>query len=313
MADDIKYYYMRLKDSFYDDDAIKIIESMPDGYLYSNILLKLYLKSLKFNGRLMFNDRIPYNTPVLATITRHQEGTVEKALRIFKEMDLIEILDNGAIYMLDIQSLIGKSSTEADRKREYRKRIEQEKKQLLLGQNDGQMSGQNSPEIEIEKEIEIETEKETETRVNYQQIADMYNDTCVSFPKVTTLTDKRKKAIKARLRKYSLDDFKTLFQKAEASSFLKGTNGRNWSADFNWLINADNMAKVLEGNYDDKPKPNKGRREPVPNWMSKDQQPYNFEALEEELLANGTKTAGNDPELAARAEALKAKFNQEVS
>ena len=166
MADNRKYYYMRLKEGFFDEDAIKIIESMPDGYLYSNILLKLYLKSLKFDGRLMFNERIPYNPSILATITRHQVGTVEKALEIFEQLDLIEVLDNGAIYMLDIQNLIGKSSTEADRKKEYRARINSEKAKLLTdgGQETGQMSGQTHPEIEIdieiEKELDIETEKE---------------------------------------------------------------------------------------------------------------------------------------------------------
>lgn len=47
MADNRKYYYLKLKESYFDDDAIVLLESMPDGILYSNILLKLYLKSLK--------------------------------------------------------------------------------------------------------------------------------------------------------------------------------------------------------------------------------------------------------------------------
>lgn len=166
MADDNKYYYMRLKDGFFEEDAIKIIESMPDGYLYSNILLKLYLKSLKFSGKLMFNERIPYNPPVLATITGHQVGTIEKAIEIFRQLDLIEVLDNGAIYMLDIQTLIGRSSTEADRKREYRAKIEAEKAALLT---DGQMSRHFSPEIEIEKEKEIEIETESEKEPEPEQ------------------------------------------------------------------------------------------------------------------------------------------------
>lgn len=87
---------------------------------------------------------------------------------------------------------------------------------------------------------------------NYQQIADMYNDTCVSFPRLTTLSEARKKAIKARLNVYTLEDFEKLFQKAEASTFLKGANNRNWSATFDWLIKDTNMAKVLDGNYDDR-------------------------------------------------------------
>lgn len=146
MADDKKYYYLRLKENFFASDAVQVLESMPDGYLYSNILLKLYLKSLKFEGKLMFNERIPYNPTVLATLTGHQVGTVEKALEMFLNLDLIEMLDNGAIYMLDIQSLIGKSSTEADRKREYRAKIEKEKE--LLGQMSGQISDESTPEIE---------------------------------------------------------------------------------------------------------------------------------------------------------------------
>lgn len=89
-------------------------------------------------------------------------------------------------------------------------------------------------------------------RVNYQLIADMYNDTCVSFPRLTVLSDKRKKAIKARLNTYSIDDFKRLFEKAEASSFLKGKGNNDWRATFDWLIKDANMAKVLDGNYDDK-------------------------------------------------------------
>ena len=52
-------------------------------------------------------------------------------------------------------------------------------------------------------------------------------------------------------------DFEQLFRKAEASSFLKGANGHNWKATFDWLIKDSNMAKVLDGNYDDtKPRGN---------------------------------------------------------
>ena len=50
MSDNRKYYYLKLKESYFDDDAIVLLESMQDGMLYSNILLKLYLKSLKYGG-----------------------------------------------------------------------------------------------------------------------------------------------------------------------------------------------------------------------------------------------------------------------
>lgn len=159
MSDNKKYYYLRIKENFYDTEDIKILQSMDNGYLYSDILMKLYLKSLKNEGRLMFKEHIPYNPKMVATVTGHNIAIVEKAIKVFIELGLIEILDNGAIYMLDIQNFIGKSSSEGDRKRAYRKKIETEKQNLLPK---GQMSDEHPPEIELEKEIDIELEKDTE-------------------------------------------------------------------------------------------------------------------------------------------------------
>ena len=152
MSDNKKYYYLRLKDNFFDSDELKILESMKDGYLYSNILLKLYLRSLKNDGKLVVNDRIPYNAEMLASVTGHQIGTVKQALSIFKDLGLIDVLENGAIYMLDIQNFIGRGSSEADRKREYRQRIESDRTNVLT--NVRQISDKTPPEIEIEIALE---------------------------------------------------------------------------------------------------------------------------------------------------------------
>jgi predicted phage replisome organizer len=258
VADNKKYYYLKLKENFFDSDELILLESQPDGYLYSNILLKLYLRSLKNNGKLMFNDRIPYNAEILSKVTRHNVAVVEKALYLFEELGLIEKLSNGAIYMLDIQNFIGKSSTEADRKRNYRNIITDEKAMLLngsvtnVGQMSHQMSDKNPPEIEKEIEIEIEKEIEIKGKIDYQKIVNMYNDICISFSKVSKLSEARKKSIKARMNTYDYEDFKTLFTKAEASDFLKGKNSRDWQASFDWLIKDTNMVKVLDGNYDNK-------------------------------------------------------------
>ncbi|HEL2203754.1 phage replisome organizer N-terminal domain-containing protein [Streptococcus suis] len=147
MADNKKYYYLKLKDNFFESDEAIILESMPDGYIYSNILLKLYLRSLKNNGLLMFNDLIPYNAQMLATITRHHVGVIEKAIQIFQQLRLIEILDNGAIYMTNIQNFVGKSSTDADRKRAEYNKIKR------VGEISTIETDKTPPEIEIEEDI----------------------------------------------------------------------------------------------------------------------------------------------------------------
>ena len=159
MADNRKYYYLKLKDNFFDGDSIVLLENMQDGILYSNILLKLYLKSLKNGGRLQLDEHIPYTAQMIATLTRHQIGTVERALNIFRQLGLVEELDGGLLYMTDIELMIGQSFTEAERKRAARL----ENKSLLLTRtNGGHLSDICPPEIEIKKEIDIESEKERE-------------------------------------------------------------------------------------------------------------------------------------------------------
>ena len=103
MSDNRKYYYLKLKENYFDEDAIVLLESMQDGILYSNILLKLYLKSLKNGGKLQLDENIPYTAQMIATITRQQVGTVERALQIFMKLGLVEPLQNGALYIHELR------------------------------------------------------------------------------------------------------------------------------------------------------------------------------------------------------------------
>ena len=155
MADNKKYYYLKLKENFFDSPEIKVLEAMQNGYKYSNLLLKLYLKSLRFEGMVRLNEYIPYSIDMISAITGIDSDTVRVAFDIFKKLKLIEILDDGTIFMLEIQNFIGQSSTEADRIRNYRKKIDDTKK-VVQGKctNVQQLNDKSTPEIE--KEIEIE-------------------------------------------------------------------------------------------------------------------------------------------------------------
>lgn len=162
-----------------------------------------------------------------------------------------------------------------------------------------------------EGNIETDEKEKKSEKVDYQLIADMYNDTCVSFPKIKTLSDARKKAIKARLKTYTIEDFRTLFQKAEASDFLKGKNDRNWSANFDWLIKDSSMAKVMEGFYDNRGNHGSGKKRQFNNF---EQRTYDYDALQRMLSNNQTppKTAADDESIRERAEALKQSFSNGV-
>ncbi len=87
----------------------------------------------------------------------------------------------------------------------------------------------------------------------YQEIISLFHEICKSYPKLRAISGNRRKAVSARWREYpKLETFRELFTKAERSSFMKGKNNRDWTADFDWMMKASNMAKILEGKYDDK-------------------------------------------------------------
>ena len=292
MSDNKKYYYLKLKDNFFDSPEIKVLESMPNGYKYSNLLLKLYLKSLKYEGALRLNEYIPYNTEMIAAVVGMDIDTVKVAFEIFKQLKLIEILSDGTIYMLEIQNFIGESSTEADRKRNYRKRIEEERKgKLESGQMSGQMSlecpDKNPPEKEKKKERDLDLDKEKEkdtinsiSSTEVQQIINTWNSLGLQNIKFIKNNTNRYKMLNARIKEYGIDTFLQAINNIRNSSFLKGQNNRNWTITFDWLIKPNNFIKVLEGNYDDKENKGGFNNEPRSN-TSKDNEPSKGESKEE--------------------------------
>ena len=151
---------MKLKDNFFETENMLLLESLPDGLLYSNILMKMYLKSLKSDGKLLFNDLIPYNAQMIASVTRHQVGTVEKALQIFESLGLIDVLDGGVIYMTDIELFIGKSSTEGERKK--RSRLANKNALIEINENESGQLADICPDICPQEEVDICPHKEVD-------------------------------------------------------------------------------------------------------------------------------------------------------
>lgn len=216
-------------------------------------------KDKKQKGFMIFYD----NEVIVYRLADDEAGKLFKSLFPFaKERIKPDFIENSSALAMafDIISLAIERNDEKyiEKCEKNRKNIEKRWNKENTSVYDRNSSNTNDTNININKNInkninQIETKKEIETKnINYQLIADMYNNTCVSFPKLLKLTDTRKKAIKARLKKYTMEDFQKLFEMAESSSFLKGQNNKNWSATFDWLIKDANMAKVLEGNYVDK-------------------------------------------------------------
>lgn len=255
--------WIKITTDIFDDEKILLIESLPESDSIIVIWFKLLCLAGKMNnsGVFMLNDSIAYTDQMLATIFRRKEATVKMALDVFENFGMIDRFDD----VITIPNW-GKHQTldKIEERRKYSKeymRQYRKKQKLLSGckDNSNVYSSDNSRvyvnPLEEDKEREGDKEEgegDKREKIDYQQIADMYNDTCVSFPRITKLSDARKKAIRARLKTYTIDDFKQMFKMSEESDFLKGANNRNWHATFDWMICDSNMAKILDGNYGNK-------------------------------------------------------------
>lgn len=258
---DVKW--IKITTDIFDDEKILLIEAMPSADSIIVIWFKLLALAGKQNndGVFMMSHRIAYTDEMLATIFRRDLNTVRLALNAFESLGMIEII-NDVITIPNWSKHQTLDSYEKKKERDRLYQAERRERQRLLAEKSSDTSSDiaiSEEDKEEDKELDIDKENK---RTDFQSVVDLFHSICISFPKVRSLSDARKKAIKARLNTYTMDDFKTVFENAEESSFLKGKNDRNWSANFDWLIADKNMAKVLEGNYADR-----GRKENVPGWM----------------------------------------------
>lgn len=170
MAEQKKYYWLKLKRDFFKRHDIRIIEEMPNGKDYILFYLKMLLESIDHEGELRFSETIPYNEQMLSVITNTNIDIVKSAMKIFIELNMIEILDDSTIYMAEVLKLTGSETAGARRLKEYRK------KKKALQECTNVQKCNTEKELEKEKEKEIEKEADVEAEENNGADAPDYTD-----------------------------------------------------------------------------------------------------------------------------------------
>ena len=255
---DVKW--IKITTDIFDDEKMLLIESLPEADSIIVIWFKLLCLAGKMNnsGVFMMNNRIAYTDKMLATIFRRKEATVQLALKTFEQFGMVEILD-GVITIpnwgkhQNLDQLESKKEYMKNYMREYREK----QKQLSCKTNCKTNSKANVSEADKEED----KNKKENKNIDYEAIKDAFNSFCPSLSSVKSMSEARKKSIRARLNSYTIEDIYEAFRKAEASEFLKGKNNRNWQANFDWIIKDANMAKILDGNYDNKNNTEEGQHQ----------------------------------------------------
>lgn len=253
--------WIKITTDIFDDEKIILIESLPDSDAIIVVWFKLLCLAGKQNnsGVFMLSNKIAYTDKMLATIFRMKESTVTMALKTFERFGMVEIIDG----VITIPNWNKHQSLDAYEKKKKRDRLYQAERRAaqksLIAQSPdkssdnrltvARQSPDKSSDVAFSEEDKEEDKEKNKKRIEYQLIADMYNEICVSFPRLTVLSEGIKQEIQARLNTYSVEQFKAMFEMAEASPFLKGQTGGNWQANFDWMIKDGNFAKILNGNY----------------------------------------------------------------
>jgi len=267
-----KYFWLKLQRDFFKRHDVRIVESMPNGKDYILFYLKLLCESIDHEGRLRFSDAIPYSEQMLSTITDTNIDIVRSAIKIFTELGLMEILENGTYFLVEVNNMIGSAAANSNaiRQKRYRDKVKALNAPVVT-ENNGSVTGcvtnnnESKREIKRKKEISSSTKvsedncspspstSKKSTKVPYQKILELYYELCPGMSKerpVNKYTDEIKRNVKARYAEYSLEDFETVFRKAEASDFLNNRADVTFQASFDWLMRPKNFSKALNGNFD---------------------------------------------------------------
>lgn len=191
-----KRYWLKLDKNFLKDSQMKVLRNMPNGKDYIIFYLSLMLESVETVGHLRFTSLVPYNDEMLAAITETNIDVVRSAVKIFCELGLMQIFDDGTIFMPSVPKMTGKECESAQRVREYRSRLKkQEEVKLLQCNNDVTKCNDNKEkEEEKDKEKNKQENKETNIHSNIEQKQELKNH----FEKIWREYPNKKRKSKSR-------------------------------------------------------------------------------------------------------------------
>jgi predicted phage replisome organizer/uncharacterized phage protein (TIGR02220 family) len=215
MAESKKYFWLKLKRDFFKRHDIQIIESMPNGKDYILFYLKLLCESVDHEGNLRFSDEIPYNEQMLATITHTNPDIVKSAIKVFTELHMMEILDDGTLYMSEVNKMLGVSTQDEHTKESTRLRVQRYRdRQKTLPQAEKRYSNvtcNGEIELEIEKELEKDIDKKGRLEEIHEIIGYLNEKTGKKF---RASSEAHAKYVRARLKEgYTVEDFKKVIDK----------------------------------------------------------------------------------------------------
>ena len=257
-----KYYWLKLKDNFFNQKEVKKLRRIAGGDTYTIIYLKMQLLSIKKDGIIEFEGTEKDLAEQLSYEIDEDLNNIQVTLSFLKANNLIEEISENNFLLTKVPDCIGKEGASAERVRRHRERkalLEKEKEQKML-QCNGEVTNSNNAviksntEIEKEKEIEIEKDNNISKDIFINKVVSEWNSIGVSPIKLIRGT--RQKMLNARIKEYSEEGVLQAINNIKHSDFLKGQNKNSWVITIDWFLKPNNFIKVYEDNYNSKKKTN---------------------------------------------------------
>lgn len=254
MAEEKRYFWLRLYDDFFTSKRIKKLRKIAGGDTYLIIYLKMQLMAMKHGGTLKWSGLEEKFADELALDLDEDPANVAVTLQYLLSCGLAEASDDlTEVFLPYAVKNVGSEGAAAQRMREHRAR----KNNALPAPERNNVTTSFElcyGEKEKEKESEIYTvSKEPVCRTSdVRRVIEAWNDTGLTQVTKITADTNRGRMLKARIREYGVDGVLKAIENVKNSTFLKGQNNRGFEATFDWFVKPNNFLKVLEGNYTDK-------------------------------------------------------------
>lgn len=150
-----KYYWLKLKDDWFNSKVIKKLRRIAGGDTYTIIYLKTLLLSLKNEGKLYYEGVEESFAEELALELDEDADNVNVTLSFLQSYGLLEIVDTDEYMLTEVPASIGSESASAERMRKCRANKNKRLLEKNVSQCDSVVTGGDT-DIDIEIDIEKE-------------------------------------------------------------------------------------------------------------------------------------------------------------
>lgn len=248
------YYWLKLYNDFFQRPAINFVLKQKCGEQILIIYQQLLLHAISTDGFFYYEGFCSTVEEEIAIALDYKTSAINNAIEVLKTAHLVEIAENGDIYLPELKTMVGKEADSTVRSRKSRER--KKEKERLLAQEVNESQSDTVSENSGSNESQAENADPSVMSSDEESVVKSWNEVCVGrkIKPVSAVhaNSNRKYKLSALCNKFGVDEIIDTIFKIPDSEYLCGNNSTGWTISFDWFIELDHFVKVQEGQYETK-------------------------------------------------------------